>query len=85
METNGALRVIPGTQNRGVMDEDELQNLEAESTPVTGSVNQGGVVALRPLVTHASSKSPSQIPRRVLPIEYAAVSEFENQLLPSLS
>ena len=31
----------------------------------------GGVVAMRPLVVHASSKSTDSRPRRVLHIEYA--------------
>lgn len=79
-ETNGPLRVIPGTHTRGVMNDDELQNLEGRIAPVTCTVDRGGVIAMRPLVTHASSKSQSQTPRRVLHIEYAAVSQFENQL-----
>ncbi len=34
-------------------------------------VAAGGVVAMRPLVVHASSKSTDSRPRRVLHIEYA--------------
>jgi ectoine hydroxylase-related dioxygenase (phytanoyl-CoA dioxygenase family) len=79
-ETNGPLRVIPGTHNRGVLTDAELQELESEIPPITCIVNKGGAIAMRPLITHASSKSQSQVPRRVLHIEYAAVPEFENQL-----
>ena len=32
----------------------------------------GGVVVMRPLTIHASSKSSDDLPRRVLHIEYAA-------------
>jgi hypothetical protein len=31
----------------------------------------GGIVAIRPLVIHASSKSQTDAPRRVVHIEYA--------------
>lgn len=79
-ETNGPLRVIPGTHNRGVLADAELQELESEISPVTCAVDKGGVIAMRPLITHASSKSQSQLPRRVLHIEYAATSELESQL-----
>jgi len=40
-------------------------------TLATG-VPAGGVVAMRPLVVHASSKAKDHQPRRVLHIEYAA-------------
>jgi len=33
---------------------------------------EGGIVAMRPLTVHASSKSIDAQPRRVLHIEYAA-------------
>jgi hypothetical protein len=35
-------------------------------------VLRGGILAMRPLVVHASSKSQSKASRRVLHIEYAA-------------
>jgi hypothetical protein len=34
-------------------------------------VDAGGVVVMRPLIVHASSKAVSDRPRRVLHIEYA--------------
>lgn len=79
-ETNGPLRVIPGTHTKGVLNDEELFALDSETMPKTCTVKKGGVVAMRPLIAHASSKSQSRSPRRVLHIEYAAVSEFENQL-----
>lgn len=79
-ETNGPLRVVPSTHDRGVLTDRELEELESRIPPVTCTVNKGGVIAMRPLTAHASSKSQSHVPRRVLHIEYAAASEFENQL-----
>lgn len=35
------------------------------------TVPAGGVAAMRPLIVHASSKAESDLPRRVLHIEYA--------------
>lgn len=79
-ETNGPLRVIPATHDRGVLTDAELQSLESKLTAFTCTANKGGVIAMRPLIAHASSKSQSELPRRVLHIEYAAVSKLENQL-----
>jgi hypothetical protein len=39
-------------------------------------VPRGGVLAMRPLIVHASSKSQSEKPRRVLHIEYAATFQL---------
>jgi hypothetical protein len=38
----------------------------------------GGVVVMRPLTLHASSKSLDGRPRRVLHIEYAATADLSN-------
>src|SRR5262249_34596359 len=79
---NGPLRVLPGTHSRGVLSDDQILNLAAghsrhsRHSPVDCLVPQGGVLAMRPLIIHASSKSQSQKPRRVLHIEYAAGAEI---------
>ena len=80
-ESNGPLRVLPGTHTRGVMTDNELQELDSQVNEAVCVVNKGGVVAIRPLVVHASSKSQSDQPRRVIHIEYASEREFENKLL----
>src|SRR5262249_31174541 len=80
IETNGPLRVIPGTHVHGVLTDEELQKLDSKIDPVTCAVGKGGVIAMRPLIVHASSKSQSVLPRRVLHIEYVSVSQFENHL-----
>lgn len=83
---NGPLRVLPGTQAMGVLSDDQILNLAggnlasgesaAGLSPVECLVPQGGVLAMRPLIVHASSKSQSQRPRRVLHIEYAASAQL---------
>lgn len=69
---NGPLRVLPGTHRMGVLSDEEIQQLARSVAPVECCVGRGGVVAMRPLVVHASSKSRSEAPRRVLHIEYVA-------------
>ncbi|MGC1645758.1 MAG: phytanoyl-CoA dioxygenase family protein [Candidatus Sulfotelmatobacter sp.] len=69
---NGPLRVLPGTHTLGVLSDDALHDLSTQITPVDCVVPKGGVVAMHPLVVHASSKSQTKMPRRVLHIEYAA-------------
>src|SRR5262249_27208934 len=63
---NGPLRVLPGTQSRGVLTDDQIHALAAASSAVECLMPLGGVVAMRPLVVHASSKCQTDKPRRVL-------------------
>jgi hypothetical protein len=68
---NGPLRVLPGTHTLGVLSDEALHDLATRVTAVDCLVPEGGVLAMRPLIVHASSKSQSEAPRRVLHIEYA--------------
>jgi ectoine hydroxylase-related dioxygenase (phytanoyl-CoA dioxygenase family) len=74
---NGPLRVLPGTHAKGVLSDDAIQELALRIAPVDCSVPQGGVLVMRPLIVHASSKSALKIPRRVLHIEYAENAAIE--------
>lgn len=78
-EDNGPLRVIPGSHGAGVLTDVEMGAVAACVTPVSCVVARGGVVAMRPLIIHASSKVRSDRPRRVLHIEYASL-ELEGGL-----
>jgi ectoine hydroxylase-related dioxygenase (phytanoyl-CoA dioxygenase family) len=71
-EANGPLRVLPNTHTMGVLSDDELLRLPERAATADCMVPRGGVLAMRPLIVHASSKSQSEAPRRVLHIEYAA-------------
>lgn len=73
---NGPLRVLPGTHVKGVLTDDEIEQLAGKVPAVDCLVPKGGVLAMRPLIVHASSKSHSQAPRRVVHIEYAACRDF---------
>jgi ectoine hydroxylase-related dioxygenase (phytanoyl-CoA dioxygenase family) len=70
-QENGPLRVIPGTHLLGVLDDEDIASLVREKESVECLTGRGGVVAMRPLILHASSKVRSDEPRRVIHIEYA--------------
>lgn len=69
--TNGPLRVLPDTHRGGVLPDEEVERLAFQIAPVDCTTAAGGVIAMRPLTIHASSKSIDDQPRRVLHIEYA--------------
>ncbi len=71
-DRNGLLRVLSGTHLMGVLADDAIEQLASQIAAVDCLVATGGVVATRPLIVHASSKSLIETPRRVLHIEYAA-------------
>ncbi|HWW13517.1 MAG TPA: phytanoyl-CoA dioxygenase family protein [Candidatus Dormibacteraeota bacterium] len=69
---NGPLRVVPATHTLGVLDDDRIHEIATKSAPVECLVPAGGILAMRPLLIHSSSKSREETDRRVLHIEYAA-------------
>jgi ectoine hydroxylase-related dioxygenase (phytanoyl-CoA dioxygenase family) len=77
---NGPLRVLPGTHISGVLSDDGVHELATHIDSVDCVVPKGGVLVMRPLLVHASSKSQSEAQRRVLHVEYAA-SDFIAQPL----
>ncbi|MDQ3488349.1 MAG: phytanoyl-CoA dioxygenase family protein [Acidobacteriota bacterium] len=70
--TNGPLRVLPNTHLHGVLRDAQIEQLSRKVSPIDCVTAAGGVVAMRPLIVHASSKAVDDQPRRVLHIEYAA-------------
>lgn len=67
---NGPLRLIPGSHKERLSDK-EIDRVVTYGPQVTCTLGKGGVIAMRPLIVHASSKCTSDRPRRVLHIEYA--------------
>jgi hypothetical protein len=59
------------------LSDDEIARLAGEVPPVACVAPAGAVVAMRPLIVHASSKVESDRPRRVLHIEYADALVFD--------
>jgi len=73
-ESNGALRVLPGSHRLGRVSARRIQALRSERSDVLCAADAGDALLMRPLLLHASSRSRSQRHRRVLHIEYAAFS-----------
>jgi ectoine hydroxylase-related dioxygenase (phytanoyl-CoA dioxygenase family) len=69
---NGPLRVLPGTHDRGVLSDEIVRDFAQTIESVDSVAAAGGVVAMKPLTVHASSKASGGGARRVLHIEYAA-------------
>jgi Phytanoyl-CoA dioxygenase (PhyH) len=63
---NGPLRVVPGSHRKGRLGGESHGALRSAAGEVECTVPRGGVVTLKPLVLHASSKSRSSRPRRVI-------------------
>jgi ectoine hydroxylase-related dioxygenase (phytanoyl-CoA dioxygenase family) len=79
-EGNGPLRVLPATHTCGVLSDQMIEQIASRLSPVQCISDCGGVVAMRPLVIHSSSKSRVEAPRRVLHIEYASSLAIESGL-----
>lgn len=77
-ETNGALKVIPGSQNKK-LKVDEIQLMTQNTIPFICDVPVGGIHLMKPLLLHASSKATSQRHRRVLHLEFNS-AELPNEL-----
>lgn len=73
-DESGALAVIPGTHRRGRLEPDTTAALVASSCFTTCSTAAGDVVAMRPLLLHASKKAVEARRRRVIHLEYAGDS-----------
>jgi ectoine hydroxylase-related dioxygenase (phytanoyl-CoA dioxygenase family) len=75
--TNGPLRVIPGSHRLGVLCDEEVLEVAHASEPKECLVARGGILTMRPLVIHSSSRVKSRAQRRVFHIEYAAELEIQ--------
>jgi ectoine hydroxylase-related dioxygenase (phytanoyl-CoA dioxygenase family) len=71
---NGPLRVLPGSHRDGVLSDDAIHELVARVPSVDCMIAKGGILAMRPLLVHSSSKSHSEGSRRVIHIEYSATA-----------
>lgn len=73
-ENNGALRVIPKSHSKKIYRPETIDwTKEAETTC---SVKKGGIMIMKPLILHSSSRTTNNKKRRVIHIE------FSNRELP---
>ena len=79
-DSNGPLRVIPGSHHRRLAAE-EIDAIVTNREAIVCTVDRGGVIAMSPLIVHASSKCVDERqPRRVVHIEYATSLELGNEI-----
>jgi hypothetical protein len=67
---NGALKVVPGSHLQGVVPAETIAAFTA--TPFVCAVPAGGAMLMKPLLLHASNRSNSPRPRRVIHLEFSA-------------
>jgi len=77
---NGSLKVLPGTHALGVLSDDTIHELTQRTQSFECHIRSGGLLLMKPLLVHASSKTKNQSPRRVLHIEYSDVTSFADGL-----
>jgi hypothetical protein len=70
-ETNGALKVVPHTHSEASVRPAAISISDSDS--VLCPVKAGGVMLMKPLLFHASSKSTSERPRRVIHLELCSL------------
>lgn len=73
-EDNGPLRVIPGSHRAGVLDDCDMAVAVADGQEHTCLSGRGGLLAMRPLLLHASGSARLPGRRRVIHLEFAASS-----------
>jgi ectoine hydroxylase-related dioxygenase (phytanoyl-CoA dioxygenase family) len=75
---NGPLRVLPGTHRMGRLTAERIKLLRSEIVEATCCAPSGSVLAMKPLLLHASSAARAPRHRRVIHLEFAP-----RDLLPS--
>jgi ectoine hydroxylase-related dioxygenase (phytanoyl-CoA dioxygenase family) len=68
---NGPLRVVPGSHHAGLLTDEEVFAHTSAHEQIECLAGCGGVLLMRPLLIHSSSKAAGPGPRRVLHLEYA--------------
>lgn len=71
-ESNGALRVLPGTHKYGKFEARGIDYWKQQQEPVTCVVPSGGAMLMRPLLLHSSTTATNPGHRRVLHFEYSS-------------
>jgi hypothetical protein len=68
---NGALKVIPSSHKLGLLTDDQIEQIVLNADATVCEASRGSVVAMRPLLLHASSLAISPLHRRVVHLEFA--------------
>jgi ectoine hydroxylase-related dioxygenase (phytanoyl-CoA dioxygenase family) len=71
-ESNGGLRVIPGSHCQGKLASAEIDSWKQSNPTVICNCEAGGILLMRPLLLHASALATIPTHRRVIHLEYAS-------------
>jgi len=71
-ESNGPLRVVPRSHRFGLVEAKQLDSLVETGPHITCTVDEGGLVVMRPHTMHASSRATQPARWRVLHLEFCA-------------
>jgi ectoine hydroxylase-related dioxygenase (phytanoyl-CoA dioxygenase family) len=71
-ERQGAMRIVPGTHTLGHLRQKDINRIVATQEHTTCVARCGDMLAMRPLLLHASPRSTSTASRRVLHLQFAA-------------
>jgi ectoine hydroxylase-related dioxygenase (phytanoyl-CoA dioxygenase family) len=71
-ETNGTLRVIPGSHRHGRLSAAQIAEMRGRAAEVLCAARAGDALLMRPLLLHASAEAREASHRRVMHLEYAA-------------
>jgi hypothetical protein len=69
---NGCLKLIPASHTLGILSAEQIQTLSHNSPGVDCVAESGTVLAMKPLLLHASSKATDPQHRRVVHAEYTS-------------
>ncbi|MCU0533385.1 MAG: phytanoyl-CoA dioxygenase family protein [Hydrococcus sp. Prado102] len=69
-EENGALRVIPGSHQLGILTQSQIEPIKNNLVSIACRVNAGDVTFMSPLLLHSSRKATKPSDRRTIHLEY---------------
>ncbi len=69
---NGCLKVIPKTNNLGILSQQKINKITQQQTTFLCEVQAGDIVLMKPHLLHSSSKSTNPSHRRVVHVEYSS-------------
>jgi hypothetical protein len=76
-DTNGALRVVPGSHRNGVIRTDSPHMATLQKSAIACHIDRGGAMLMKPLTLHASRRSiGNNSSRRVIHLEFADQSSI---------
>lgn len=71
-QSNGALKVIPGSHKLGRLTQAQIQSLTRGRDAILCDVARGSVLLMRPLLLHSSSAGSQPSHRRVVHLEFSS-------------